>query len=55
MRKDSTTAKFTLLNMFEEHLLRNSTWQAEREIKRNKKIFTPLISKRSANPIFSRP
>ena len=42
MRKDSTTAKFTLLNMFGEHLLRNLTGQAEREIERNKKIFTPL-------------
>ena len=42
MRKDSTTAKFTQLNMFEEHLLRNSTGRAEREIECNKKIFTPL-------------
>jgi len=38
MRKDSTTAKFTQLNMFEEHLLRNSTGRAEREIERNKRI-----------------
>ena len=38
MRKDSTTAKLTRLNMFEEHLPRNFTGQAEFEIERNKKI-----------------
>ena len=38
MRKDSTTAKFTLLNMFGEHLLRNLTGRADLETERNKKI-----------------
>ena len=38
MRKDSTTAKFTQLNMFVEHLLRNLTGRAEYEIERNKKL-----------------
>jgi hypothetical protein len=42
MRKDSTTAKLTQLNTFEDRLLRNLTGQAELEIKRNNKIFTPL-------------
>ena len=42
MRKDSTTAKFTLLNTFEERLLRNLTGRAEFEIERKKKMFTPL-------------
>jgi IS5 family transposase len=38
MRKDSTTAKFTQLNTFEERLLRNLTGRAELEIERNTKI-----------------
>jgi hypothetical protein len=38
MRKDSTTAKLTQLNMFVEHLLRNLTGRAEYEKERNKKI-----------------
>jgi IS5 family transposase len=38
MRKDSTTAKFTQLNMFEEHLLRNLTGRAKYEKERNKRI-----------------
>jgi len=38
MRKDSTTAKFTQLNMFKEHLLRNLTGRAEYEKERNKKL-----------------
>ena len=38
MRKDLTTAKFTLLNMFEEHLLCNLTGRAEYEKEQNKKI-----------------
>jgi len=38
MRKDSTTAKFTLLNVFVEHLLRNLTGRADLEIERNKKF-----------------
>ena len=38
MKKNSTTAKFTQLNMFEEHLLRNLTGRAEHEKERNKKI-----------------
>jgi hypothetical protein len=42
MRKNSTTAKLTQLNMFVEHLLRNLTGRAEYEIELNKKIFTPL-------------
>ena len=42
MRKDSTTAKFTQLNTFEERLLRNLTGRAEWEIERNKRMFTPL-------------
>jgi hypothetical protein len=39
MRKDSTTAKLTQLNMFREHLLRNLTGQADFEITRNKNIY----------------
>jgi hypothetical protein len=42
MRKNSTKAKLTQLNMFVEHLLRNLTGRAEYEKQRNKKIFTPL-------------
>jgi hypothetical protein len=38
MRKDSTTAKFTQLNMFVEHLLRNLTGRAKYEKERNKRI-----------------
>lgn len=45
MRKNSTTATLTQLNMFQEYLLRNFTGQAEYEIERNKKIFAPCNSK----------